>query len=160
MKKSILFVRAQPHLGAARTLFFAGQQQAAESGADRRPAACRGERPVQIPVAGHADERRTFVARILRVGYRSTPVFFYRPLDTDPLLLKRRLLKIGTERVDDPTLAHVLRQTQLELDRQLTMLGDIGTARFLPGSLQVFGRVDSRLAGTGTGNPVAGAAPR
>ena len=78
-------------------------------------------------------------------GYRSTPVFHYRPLDADPLLLKRRLTKIGTERVDDPTLAHVLRQTQFELDRQLTMLGDIGTARFLPGSLQVFGRVDKSL---------------
>ncbi len=78
-------------------------------------------------------------------GYRATPVFHYRPLDTDPLLLKRRLMKIGTERVDDPTLAHVMRQTQLELDRQITMLGDIGTARFLPGSLQVFGRVEQGL---------------
>ncbi len=78
-------------------------------------------------------------------GYRSTPVFDYRPLDADPLLLKRRLTKIGTERVDDPTLAHVMRQTQSELDRQITMLGDIGTPRFLPGSLQVFGRVDKAL---------------
>ena len=50
------------------------------------------------------------------------------------MLLKRRLMKIATERVDDPTLGHVLRQTQDELDRQITMLSDIGTRRFLPGS--------------------------
>jgi uncharacterized protein (TIGR02421 family) len=78
-------------------------------------------------------------------GFRTTPVFYYRPLDADPLLLKRRLMRIGTERVVDPTLAHVLRQTQVELDRQITMLGDVGTSRFLPGSLQVFGRVDAGL---------------
>ena len=78
-------------------------------------------------------------------GCRQTPVFHYRPLEGDSLLLKRRLMKIATERVNDPTLAHVLRQTQIELDRQLTMLGDIGTARFLPGSLQVFGPVDRGL---------------
>ena len=78
-------------------------------------------------------------------GYRSTPVFCYRPLDADPLLLKRRLMSIGTERVNDPTLAHVLRQTQFELDRQVTMLGDVGTPRFLPGSVQVFGSVDAGL---------------
>ncbi len=38
-------------------------------------------------------------------GYPKTPVFQYRPLDADPLLLKRRLMKIATERVDDPTLS-------------------------------------------------------
>ncbi|MDA1055752.1 MAG: flavohemoglobin expression-modulating QEGLA motif protein [Planctomycetota bacterium] len=78
-------------------------------------------------------------------GYAKQPVLQYRPLDTDPLLLKRRLMKVPTERVDDPTLAHVLRQTQDELDRQITMLGDIGTRRFLPGSLQVFGGVEPAL---------------
>jgi uncharacterized protein (TIGR02421 family) len=81
----------------------------------------------------------------VEAGYRTTPLFHYRPLDADPLLLKRRLMKIGTERIDDPTLAHVLRQTQFELDRQLTMLSDIGTSRFLPGSLQVYGRVEQGL---------------
>lgn len=78
-------------------------------------------------------------------GYRKSPVLHYRPLEGDPLLLKRRLMKICTERVTDPTLAYVLRQTQYELDRQITMLADIGTFRFLPGSLQVFGGVESEL---------------
>lgn len=78
-------------------------------------------------------------------GFRKAPKFHYRPLDTDPLLLKRRLMKIATERVDDPSLAFVLRQTQYELDRQITMLADIGTFRFLPGSLQVYENVSPKL---------------
>ncbi len=78
-------------------------------------------------------------------GYAKPPSFQYRPLDADPMLLKRRLMRIATERVDDPTLAHVFRQTQDELDRQIMMLGDIGTRRFLPGSMQVFGEVEPGL---------------
>ena len=85
--------------------------------------------------------RREFVDREPSVA----PVFQYRPLGQDPLLLKRRLLQIPTERIEDAVLAHVLRQTQDELDRQITMLSDIGTSRFLPGSLQVFGGVDPKL---------------
>jgi uncharacterized protein (TIGR02421 family) len=79
-------------------------------------------------------------------GYRAEPAFQYRPLHVDPLLLKRRLMRIATERIEDPALAHLLRQTQDELDRQITMLSDIGTRRFLPGSLQVFGGVEPSLA--------------
>lgn len=77
--------------------------------------------------------------------FKQEPEFLYRPLDRDPLLLKRELLQIPTEQIEDPTLAHLLRQTQDELDRQITMLADIGTPRFLPGSLQVFGGVEHDL---------------
>jgi len=78
-------------------------------------------------------------------GFRDEPQFEYRPLGTDPLLLKRRLLQIPTEQIEDPTLSHLLRQVQDELDRQITMLADIRSARFLPGSVQVFGDVDATL---------------
>jgi uncharacterized protein (TIGR02421 family) len=77
--------------------------------------------------------------------YRTPPIFNYRPLPADPLLLKRQVNNVPTEKVVDTTLAHVFRQTQDELDRMLTMLGDVGTPRFLPGSLQVFGRVEPAL---------------
>lgn len=77
--------------------------------------------------------------------YVKEPRFQYRPLETDPLPLKRKLLGIRTDRIEDPTLAHLFRQTQDELDRQITMLGDIGTSRFLPGSLQVYGGVEPSL---------------
>ena len=78
-------------------------------------------------------------------GFQQTPQFEYRPLGTDPLLLKRRLLNIKTEQVEDPIFAHVFQQTQDELDRQISMLADVGTSRFLPGSLQVFGGVSAVL---------------
>ena len=78
-------------------------------------------------------------------GYRKAPVFQYRPLDADPLLLKRRVTKVATEKVEDPALSYIFRQTQYELDRQISMLADIGTYRFLPGSLQVFGGVKPGL---------------
>lgn len=78
-------------------------------------------------------------------GYRNEPRFQYRPLGTDPLLLKRRLLSIRTEEIEDPTLAHLFRQTQDELDRQITMLADVATRRFLPGSLQVYQGVEPPL---------------
>ncbi len=77
--------------------------------------------------------------------FQQPPKFEYRPLGTDPLLLKRRLLNIKTEQVEDPILAHVFQQTQDELDRQINMLADVGTSRFLPGSLQVFGGVSLSL---------------
>ncbi|MEX0702131.1 MAG: flavohemoglobin expression-modulating QEGLA motif protein [Planctomycetales bacterium] len=73
------------------------------------------------------------------------PTFHYRPLVVDPALLKRQLYTVPLEKIDDPTLAHVLRQKQDELDRKITMLSDIGTRRFLWGSLQVYGRVEPAL---------------
>ncbi len=77
--------------------------------------------------------------------FQKAPAFQYRPLSVDPLLLKRELNRIPAERLVDPTLAHLFRQTQDELDRLITMLADVGTRRFLPGSLQVFGGVDPQL---------------
>jgi uncharacterized protein (TIGR02421 family) len=78
-------------------------------------------------------------------GFKKSPWFNYRPLPADPLLLKRQVNNVPTEKIVDTTLAHVMRQTQDELDRMLTMLSDIGTPRFLPGSLQVFGSVEPSL---------------
>lgn len=78
-------------------------------------------------------------------GYATLPPLQYRPQDRDPLLLRRRLLNIRTEEIEDPTLAQLMRETQDDLDRQITMLADLGSRNFLPGSLQVFGRVDPKL---------------
>lgn len=68
--------------------------------------------------------------------------FVYRPLTVDPYQLKRELYAARVERVEDPALAGILRQLQLELDQKLTLLLDIGRKRFLYGSQQVFGGVD------------------
>ncbi len=94
--------------------------------------------PINAESAWHEFEESDFQCR---------PIFQYRPLSIDPLLLKRQVNLIQTEQIADATLAAVFRQTQSELDRQITMLSDIGTRRFLPGSMQVFGGVDASLLG-------------
>jgi uncharacterized protein (TIGR02421 family) len=82
-----------------------------------------------------------------RSKFVEPPLFYYRPLAVDPMLLKRRLYAIPVERIDDPTLSYLFRQKQDELDRQITLLSDVDTPRFLPESLQLYGGVsDSLLA--------------
>jgi len=72
--------------------------------------------------------------------------FLYRPRTMDPGLLKRRLYAIPLERVEDPTLLHIFLAKRAELDRQITLLADRNTPRFLLGSRQLFGDVDEPLA--------------
>jgi uncharacterized protein (TIGR02421 family) len=80
-----------------------------------------------------------------RDRFEKPPVFYYRPLALDPLLLKRQLFTIPVERVEDPTLSYLFRQKQDELDRQITLLSDVDTPRFLHESMQIYGGVSDRL---------------
>ena len=84
-------------------------------------------------------------ARFKRQRFERMPTLYYRPLPIDPALLKRKLYQIPLERIEDPTLALLFRQKRAELDRQLTMLSDRGTKKFLYGSLQLFGGVNDHL---------------
>ncbi len=95
--------------------------------------------PVNIEAAWNRFRRRRF---------EQAPVFQYRPRPIDPVLMKRRLYEILIERVEDPTLAQIFWEKQAELDRQLTMLADRDTRRFLYGGLQAYGRPDSQLVAT------------
>ncbi len=83
--------------------------------------------------------------RFRRGRFEREPEFASRPLQLDPALVKRELFRIPVERVEDPTLAQLLRDQQMEIDRKITMLGDRGTPRFLYGSLQVYGGVPDAL---------------
>jgi uncharacterized protein (TIGR02421 family) len=80
-----------------------------------------------------------------RSRFEKPPAFFYRPLAVDPVLLKRQLYLIPVERIEDPTLSYLFRQKQDELDRQVTLLGDVDSPRFLQESLQVYGGVSDWL---------------
>lgn len=80
-----------------------------------------------------------------RSRFEKPPQFYYRPLAIDPTLLKRQLYLIPVERIDDPTLSYLFRQKQEELDRQITLLSDVDTPRFLPESLQIYGGVSDSL---------------
>lgn len=80
-----------------------------------------------------------------RSRFKTAPRFYYRPLAVDPTVLKRRLFGMRIEDIEDPTLGELFRQRQDELDRKITMLSDIGSRRFVLGSLQVYGVVQKSL---------------
>ncbi len=80
--------------------------------------------------------------------FTKIPKFVYRPLSIDPVLSKRELFQIPIEKIEDPTLAQIYRELQLELDRKFSMLMDRGTQRFLYGSLQLYGTVSDSLMQT------------
>jgi uncharacterized protein (TIGR02421 family) len=73
------------------------------------------------------------------------PEFLYRPRPVDPALMKRELFSIPIEQIEDPTLAHIYEEKQNELDRQITLVADRNTPRFLYGSRQLFGDIEPEL---------------
>lgn len=73
------------------------------------------------------------------------PEFLYRPRPIDPALMKRMLFSIPLEKVEDPTLAQIFMAKQDELDRQITLVSDRNTPRFLVGSRQIYGDVEPWL---------------
>jgi uncharacterized protein (TIGR02421 family) len=80
-----------------------------------------------------------------RHKFERVPAFHYRPLPVEPLVLKRRLYRAPVERIEDPALALVFHQKLDELDRQITMLQDRNTKRFLHESMQLYGGVEDDL---------------
>jgi uncharacterized protein (TIGR02421 family) len=73
------------------------------------------------------------------------PTLLYRPMAEEPVVLKRKLYQAPVERIEDPALAMIFREKLDEIDRQITMLQDRNTDRFLPGSIQLYGPVEDGL---------------
>ena len=80
-----------------------------------------------------------------RSKFEQQPEFLYRPRPVDPALMKRELYSIPIEQIEDPTLAYIYEEKQDELDRQITLLADRNTKRFLYGSRQIFGDIEIEL---------------
>jgi uncharacterized protein (TIGR02421 family) len=78
-------------------------------------------------------------------GRARAPTLHYRLLELDPALGKRRLYNLPLDRLEDPVLAELLHAKRHELDRQLGLLEDRDTPRFLYGSLQLYGAVEDEL---------------
>lgn len=78
-------------------------------------------------------------------GFKRIPEFLYRPRTVDPDLLKRRLYQIPIERIEDPTLAHIFTVKREELDRQINLVAERGTNRFLLASRILYGDVETSL---------------
>ncbi len=83
-----------------------------------------------------------------RSRFEHAPRFDYRRIPIDPELMKRGLFNIPLETIEDPTLAHLFRERQEEIDRQVTMLRDRGTWRFVHGSIALYGGVRPGLLET------------
>jgi uncharacterized protein (TIGR02421 family) len=92
--------------------------------------------PVNGEQAWHEFRRRQF---------ERTPAFHYRPLPAEPVVLKRELYKAPVERIEDPALAMIFREKMDDIDRQITMLQDRNTPRFVHESLQLYGGVNDGL---------------
>jgi uncharacterized protein (TIGR02421 family) len=78
-------------------------------------------------------------------NFSKPPKFSYRLISIDPEIEKRKLFNISIENIDHPTLAFLLRDKRMELEKQLIMLEERGTKRFLHTSLSVFGEVDHEV---------------
>jgi uncharacterized protein (TIGR02421 family) len=83
-----------------------------------------------------------------RGGYAHAPALQSRPLEFEPDLMRRRLFDLTIEEVDDPRLSLLLRRKRDELAREITLLEDRDTSRFVHGSQQLFGDVDDGLVDT------------
>jgi uncharacterized protein (TIGR02421 family) len=92
--------------------------------------------PVNGAQAWHEFKRR---------GFERAPTFLYRPMPDEPVVLKRKLYRAPVERIEDPALAMLFREKMDEIDRQVTMLQDRNSKRFLPGSIQLYGPVEDDL---------------
>lgn len=77
--------------------------------------------------------------------YQKNPEFLYRSRNIDPDLMKRQLYQVPIEHIEDPTLAYIFSSKREELDRQINLVADRNTPRFLLGSRQLFGDVSPQL---------------
>jgi uncharacterized protein (TIGR02421 family) len=83
-----------------------------------------------------------------RSDFGTVPTLRLRPLDFEPDLVRRELYDLEVEDVGDPALHTLLRAKRDEIARQVTMLEDRDTSRFVYGSLQLYGGIAPPLAST------------
>jgi uncharacterized protein (TIGR02421 family) len=77
--------------------------------------------------------------------YRKIPDFSYRLISLDPEIEKRKLYQVRLENIEHPTLAFLLREKRMELEKQLIMLEERGTSNFMHTSQSIFGKVQDDL---------------
>ena len=102
-------------------------------------------------------ERMDFILRVTPVNtseewlkfkqnsFARLPEFTYRLISLDPEIEKRSLFNIPIENIEHPTLAFLLRDKRMELEKQLIMLEERGTSEFLHTSQSVYGKVDDGI---------------
>jgi uncharacterized protein (TIGR02421 family) len=81
-----------------------------------------------------------------RSDFGTAPTLRLRPLEFEPDLVRRDLYNLEIENVTDPALHTLFRMKRDEIARQITVLEDRDTSRFLYGSLQLYGGIARPLA--------------
>jgi uncharacterized protein (TIGR02421 family) len=81
-----------------------------------------------------------------RSDFGTAPTLRLRPLEFEPDLVRRDLYNLEIESVTDPALHTLFRTKRDEIARQITMLEDRDTSRFVYGSLQLYGGITPPLA--------------
>ena len=76
-----------------------------------------------------------------RSDYGTAPTLRLRELEFEPDLVRRELYDLEIENVTDPALHILFRAKRDEIARQITALEDRDTARFVYGSLQLYGEI-------------------
>ncbi len=77
-------------------------------------------------------------------NFEKKPAFTYRLIALDPEQEKRKLYDIPIDKIDDPTIAYILRDKRLEIEKQLTMLEERGTDSFRFIGESLYGKVEER----------------
>ncbi len=113
------------------------------SGHRRPPHRDRAQRRTCCSTSRRSTPRRRGRLRTQRL--RSCPTLRLRPLEFEPDLVRRDLYELEIENVTDPALHTLLRAKRDEIARQITALEDRDTARFVYGSLQLYGGISRPL---------------
>lgn len=78
-------------------------------------------------------------------NYSKAPQFTYRLITVDPENEKRKLFNIPLENIEHPTLAFLLREKRQELEKQLIMLEERGSKKFMYTSVSLFGTISDEV---------------
>jgi len=77
--------------------------------------------------------------------YTEEPSFIYRLISLDPEKKKRELYNLDLNQIEDPTLALILRDKRLEIEKKLTMLEERGTDNFQFIGESLFGKIEDNV---------------
>lgn len=87
-----------------------------------------------------AAEKRKFI----KAGGNYNPTFRYKHLNINPFLLKRKLMNLPVEDIDDVHIQGLYQEVINSYCDKIEMIASIGTDKFLYNSLRYFGEPDSR----------------
>lgn len=103
------------------------------------------------------DEKMNFILSVTPVNVTSewkkfkennfsmAPNFTYRLISIDPEVEKRSLFNLPLDKIEDPTLAFLLRDKRTELEKQLLMLEERGTKKFFHTSQSIYGDISAEV---------------